>query len=971
MDLPKQEEQILRFWKEIDAFKKSVNKRPKNRQFIFYEGPPTANGKPGIHHVLSRSFKDIICRYKTMKGYRVERKAGWDTHGLPVEIEIEKQLGLKNKKDIDKYGIAKFNEKCRESVWKYKTEWDNLTERIGFWIDLENPYITYDPLYMETLWGIIKKAYEKSLLYEGHRVAPYCPRCGTSVSSHEVALGYKDVTEDSVFCKFRISNFEFRNQKFQNSFIKNLFKIQNSKLEIYLLAWTTTPWTLPGNVALAVGAKINYVLVKQGEEHYILAKERLNTLEGEYEVIKEFKGKELKGLEYEPLFDSLKDTKEKKHYVALADFVSTEEGTGIVHTAVMYGEDDYNLGQKLNLPKVHTVDEAGKFNNLVPKWQGEFVKDAEPKIREDLKSRNLLYKKESYTHSYPFCWRCSTPLLYYAMKSWFIKMSVLRDQLIKNNSSISWVPDYIKEGRFGEWLRDVKDWNFSRSRYWGTPLPIWKCQKCASIKVVGSIKELGKQASKNKKGEIDLHRPYVDKIVFSCVDKKCKGKMKREEALADVWFDSGSMPFAQAPSTKHQAPKLFPADYICEGIDQTRGWFYTLLAVSTILGFKSPYKNVISLAHVLDKKGEKMSKSKGNVVDPWEMINKYSSDALRWYFYTVNQPGDYKRFDESDLGKTQRKFISTLSNTLAFYKTYSDNKAFPLRGMSRRDTSHCLDKWILSRLNSLTADVTSKLDSYDVTYAARAIENFVIDDLSNWYVRRSRKRFQNPGMPQEKKEAERILACVLVETSKLCAPFVPFLSENIFQELQAKSYKLKAQSVHWQDFPKGNKKYINLDLEKEMSEARKIVEIVHGERARAGIRVRQPLGKLEIDADLSDEINKIIADEVNVKEVKKGIKIALDTKLTPILKEEGFINEFMRHVQDLRKSGGFVPTDKIMLRYSVGSDLSKSIYKWKNAIIKQSNASDIIEAKGKKEVFKAEAEFEWEGERVWMGIKKI
>ncbi len=941
----RREEQILKFWKEIDAFKKSVSRRPKNRQFVFYEGPPTANGRPGIHHVLTRAFKDIICRYKTMKGYRVERKAGWDTHGLPVEIEIEKQLGLKNKKDIDKYGIAKFNEKCRESVWKYKTEWDNLTERIGFWIDLENPYITYDPLYMEALWGIIKKAYEKNLLYEGHRVAPYCPRCGTSVSSHEVALGYKDITEDSVFVKFSIFNFQFSNT--------------------YLLAWTTTPWTLPGNVALAVGAKINYVLVKQGEEHYILAKERLNILEGEYEIIKEFVGKELEGLEYEPVFEIFNfqfSIFKNLHHVVLADFVTTQEGTGIVHTAVMYGEDDYNLGQKLDLPRVHTVDEAGKFNNLVPKWQGEFVKDAESKIIEDLKARNILYKKEKYAHPYPFCWRCGTPLLYYAMLSWFIKMSALRDNLIKNNGAINWVPDYIKEGRFGEWLRDVKDWNFSRLRYWGTPLPIWKCKDCKSVKVVGSIKELGKQIPKNRKKEIDLHRPYVDKITFKCA---CKGTMKREEALVDVWFDSGSMPLASQVqnhadiNAELRGKILFPADYICEGIDQTRGWFYTLLAVSAILGFKSPYKNVISLAHVLDKKGEKMSKSKGNVVDPWEMINKYSSDALRWYFYTVNQPGDYKRFDESDLQKTQRKFISTLYNALAFYRTY--------RTYRTNRTNNVLDRWILSRLNNLIADIVKRLDNYDVTGAARGIESFVIDDLSNWYIRRSRKRFP-----------EQVIAHVLLETSKLCAPFVPFLSEHIFQDLKAKSYKalptgrqVKAGSVHWQDFPKDNKKYIDLDLEKEMSLARKIVEIVHGERARAGIRVRQPLGALEIDADLPDEINKIIADEVNVKEVKRGVKIALDTKLTPRLKEEGFINEFMRHVQDLRKSSGFVPKDKIMLRYFVGSDLSKSIYKRKNAIIKQSNASDIIEAKGKKEVFKAQAEFEWEGERVWIGIRKI
>jgi isoleucyl-tRNA synthetase len=938
MDLPKQEEKILRFWKQIRAFERSVENRPKGRSFVFYEGPPTANGRPGIHHVLSRAYKDIICRYKTMQGYRVERKAGWDTHGLPVEIEVEKELGLKNKKDIEKYGVAKFNEKCRESVWKYKQEWDSLTERIAFWLDLKDPYITYDAKYMEALWGIIKQAHEKGLLYEGHRVAPYCPRCGTSVSSHEVALGYEDVAEDSVFVKFEIKN-------------PISYKL---KVKSYLLAWTTTPWTLPGNVALAVGAKIDYALVKQSDEHYILAKERLSILEGEYKVVKEFKGKELEGMEYEPLFDSLKNQPEKKHYVALADFVTTEEGTGIVHTAVMYGEDDYNLGQKLALPKVHTVDESGKFNKLVPQWLGEFVKDAEPSIIADLAARNLLYKKERYTHSYPFCWRCKTPLLYYAMQSWFIKMSALRAKLIKNNKAVNWVPKHIKEGRFGEWLREVKDWNFSRNRYWGTPLPIWRCQECNDIKVVGSIKEFGKQIPRNNKKEVDLHRPYVDKITFKC---KCKGTMKREEALADVWFDSASMPFASAPVG-------FPADYICEGIDQTRGWFYTLLAVSTVLGREAPYKNVISLGHVLDKKGKKMSKSVGNVVDPWSMIEKYGSDALRWYFYTVNQPGDYKKFDEVELQKTYRKFVSTLANTLVFYKTYSTGKKFD---SYKPKSKNYLDKWVISRFNTLVGDVTEKLDLYDVTGAARGIESFAIDDLSNWYVRRSRKRFQNPENIRGKKEAEQVLGYVLAELAKLCAPFVPFLTEEIFQEFKVK----KANSVHWEDFPKADTKLINTKLEKEMAVARKIVEQAHEFRAKAGIRVRQPLAVLKVSAVLPKEIASIIAEEINVKKVEKGAKTLLDTKLTPELREEGFINELVRHVQDLRRAGGFTPKDKIELRCFTTPDLSAIIRNREDHIKKQNNAPKIMEAGDKEKVFKAEGEFEWEGKKVWVGIKKI
>jgi len=939
MDFNKQEKQTLRFWKQIRAFEKSVSRRPKSRSFVFYEGPPTANGKPGIHHVLSRAYKDIICRYKTMQGYRVERKAGWDTHGLPVEIEVEKELGLKNKKDIEKYGIAKFNEKCRQSVWRYKTEWDELTERIAFWLDLKNPYITYDAKYMEALWGIIKQTHDKGLLYEGHRIAPYCPRCGTSVSSHEVALGYEDVTEDSVFVKFEIKK----------------PTTYNLKPKTYLLAWTTTPWTLPGNVALAVGEKINYVLAQQGKEYYILAKERLGILDGEYKVIKQITGKELEDIEYEPLFDSLKDQTEKKHYVALADFVTTEEGTGIVHTAVMYGEDDYNLGVKLGLPKVHTVDESGKFNKLVPQWQGVFVKDAEPEIIADLASRNILYKKEKYTHSYPFCWRCKTPLLYYAMQSWFIKMSALRAKLIKSNKTVNWVPSHIKEGRFGEWLREVKDWNFSRNRYWGTPLPIWRCQTCNDIKVVGSIKEFGKQLPRNGKKEVDLHRPYVDKIIFTC---KCKGTMKREEALCDVWFDSGSMPIASAPAG-------YPADYISEAIDQTRGWFYTLLAVSTVLGKEAPYKNVITLAHVLDKKGKKMSKSLGNVVDPWSMIEKYGSDALRWHFYTVNQPGDYKRFDEAELQKTYRKFVSTLANILAFYKTYSTNKkaiSYKLKPKSY------LDRWILSNFNDLIGTITKKLDLYDITGAARDIESFTISDLSNWYVRRSRKRFQNPENPKDKKEAEETLGYVLMGLARLCAPFVPFLSEHIYQELQTSG---KKQSVHWEDFPKPDKKRVNVKIEKDMAAGRKIVEQAHELRAKAGIRVRQPLAMLQVNGALPKEILSIIAEEVNVKKVQKGAKVSLDTHVTRKLREEGFINELTRHVQDLRRAGGFMPKDKIELRYSTTPDLSASIHSWEDHIHKQNAASEIMESGDKKEVFKAEGEFEWEGKKVWVGIKKV
>ena len=1165
MDLPKQEEQILRYWKQIRAFENSVNKRPKSRSFVFYEGPPTANGQPGIHHVLSRAFKDIVLRYKTMQGYRVERKAGWDTHGLPVEVEVEKELGLHNKKDIEKYGVAKFNKKCRESVWRYKQDWDNLTERMGFWIDLENPYITYDPLYMETLWWIIKQAHNKKLLYEGYRVAPYCPRCGTSLSSHEVGQGYEDVTEDSVFVKFKIKN----------------PKKHNLKPNTYFLAWTTTPWTLPGNVALAVGAKIDYVLVKQGKEHHILAKDRLSILEGEYKVVKEFKGKELEGMEYRPLYDSLSGAKEKKHYVALADFVSTEEGTGIVHTAVMYGEDDYNLGQELDLPKIHTVDESGKFNKLVPQWQGKFVKDVEPEIILDLKKRNLLYKKEKYTHSYPFCWRCKTPLLYYAMQSWFIKMSSLRNKLIKNNGKVNWMPAHIKDGRFGEWLRELKDWNFSRSRYWGTPLPVWKCTDCHNIEVIGSredlkaqkfstnrffyirhgeseknnrenpimssrwpetkkyhltkkgidqVKRTSKQIQKmggvdlifasdftrtketaeivakslgirvqydkrlreydtgiydgrgirefhkdfsnlkerfrnkppegetsanlqrrmfdfassinskykdkkilivshgdplwllesrmsgltideavdlkkgniedypkravlrefvfrnfpyNSDGELDFHKPFVDEIIFECQKCDKESGMRRVEDLVDVWFDSGSMPFASATAKatvdkqgRIKAPVPFPADYITEGVDMTRGWFYSLLAVATMLGLESPYKNVISLGHILDKQGKKMSKSKGNVVNPWGMIEKYGADSVRWYFYTLNQPWDYKNFDEPDLQKSYRKFVSTLANTLEFHKIYRSS-----RSNKPYKTYNFLDKWILSRLNSVILDVTKRLDGYDITGAARSIEAFVIDDVSNWYVRRSRKRFQTPQASKDKEAAESMLAHVLLETSKLSAPFIPFLSEEVFRETRNKE---QGATVHWENFPKANKRYINKALEDKMASARKVVEIAHEIRAASGIRVRQPLSRIRVDVKMPVQLHAIVGEEVNVKsagyrtssvkgwETKKegGISVSLDTTLTPALLEEGFVNEFIRNVQELRRAGGFMPKDKIELRYKTEGKLNDMLSRSVQQIEKQNNAK-IVAGGAKKETFRAKKEFSWENKKVWVGIKKL
>ncbi|MBI1888792.1 MAG: class I tRNA ligase family protein, partial [Candidatus Spechtbacteria bacterium] len=660
--------------------------------------------------------------------------------------------------------------------------------------------------------------------------------------------------------------------------------------------------------------------------------------------------------------------------------VTTEEGTGIVHTAVMYGEDDYNLGEKLGLPKVHTVDESGKFNNLVPKWQGKFVKDAEPEIIADLFARNLLYKKEPHIHSYPFCWRCKWPLLYYARPSWFIRMASLRGKLLKNNSTINWIPKHIKEGRFGEWLKEVKDWNFSRSRYWGTPLPIWKCEKCGYVRIVGSIKELGTQAPRNERGEIDLHRPYVDEVFFQCPSCKdaSSDAMKRVPELADVWFDSGAMPFASGAAG-------YPADYISEAIDQTRGWFYTLLAVAAVLGKRAPYKNVISLGHVLDKHGKKMSKSVGNTVDPWIIIQKYGSDALRWYFYTLNQPGDYKKFDENDVRKTYGKFISTLLNTVLFYKTYSQEKSGKFY-----NPKHVLDKWVISRLNGLILDVGKKLDLYDITGAARDVENFTINDLSNWYIRRSRKRFQTPRTKGEKKEAEQVLGFVLLEVSKLCAPFIPFLSEHMHQELQYTIYNIRyTRSVHWENFPKADTKHIKKKIEGEMAKARKVVEMGHELRARAGIKVRQPLSQLTASVKFSKEMSAIMADELNLKVVEYKMKdgfqvenefwkvntegdilVALNTEMTKELREEGFVKELMRHVQESRKAAGLRPKDRIEIYYSTSKELGEIIQRWAIPLKRQNNANVIQEVEGRREDGEGWGEFAWEGNKVWVGIKK-
>ena len=1162
MDLsfPKLEKKILKFWQKEKIFEKSIEQRKKAPNFVFYEGPPTANAKPGIHHVLSRVYKDIICRYKTMRGFKVLRKAGWDTHGLPVELEIEKKLGLKNKKDIEKHGINRFNKKCRQSVWQYKKDWEKLTERIAFWLDLENPYITYTADYIETVWYILKQIYQKGLLYQDYKVVPYCPRCGTSLSSHEVALGYERTKEPAIYVKFEILNPKFE-----------------TKGKIYLLAWTTTPWTLPGNVAIAVNPKFSYVKVKVGEEYLILAKERIGAINLQGESMKELKGKDLVGLRYQALYPISEEISKSAYRVIPADFVSLEEGTGLVHIAPAFGEEDMIAGKKNKFPILLPVNEEGKFTLDVKKWAGLYVKEADPLIIEDLKNRNLLFKEELYEHDYPFCWRCHSPLLYYAKQSWFINIQKVKKDLIKNNQKINWIPAHLKEGRFGEWLREIKDWVITRERYWGTPLPIWQCKTCNNLEVIGSLKDLlsekfsdnnyfifrhgdslrqtknvamcwpekifcpltkegekevetsakklknkkidiifssdllrtkqtaeilsketgariifdkrlreynvgifngknprlvwdylnkkgnivsakpprgesllgiGKRMSSflkdlnkkyqnknilivshelpltilegilkgwaiekilewrkwkkesriktgqfrevdfndlpyNEKMEIDFHRPYVDGVKFYC--QKCRGVMERVPEVIDCWFDSGSMPFAQ-----HHYPfenrdlidkkTQFPADYISEAVDQTRGWFYTLLAISTLLNKGPAYKNVISLGHVLDEKGEKMSKSKGNVVDPWLILEKYGSDATRWYFYTVNQPGDAKLFKEKDVEESLRRFIITLWNCFTFYSTYAEKIRVNPRKNPRK-SAVLLDKWVISRLNNLIKDTTQKLDKYDVTGAARAIENFVIEDLSLWYIRRSRRRFQKPESEKELKEASITLNCVLLGVSKLTAPFIPFLSEAIYQCSTSKV----GQSVHSGDWPKANKRLIDKKLEKKMEKVRGIVSSALAERAKTGIKVRQPLNELKIKTttlpppsrksgphyELWKELLELIKEEVNVKQITFGKTLKLDTKITSELKEEGILREIIRNIQEMRKKANLKPRHKISVQYFGTPELNKILAKNKDLILRETLAKDFQLVKKGKRVFDVEKETKVGQEALWLAIKKI
>ncbi|MCX6043837.1 MAG: isoleucine--tRNA ligase [Chloroflexi bacterium] len=854
VNYPEMEEKILQLWRDQDVFQRSMREREGGPHYVFYEGPPTANGRPGIHHVLARAFKDIFPRYKTMNGYFVQRRGGWDTHGLPVEIEVEKRLGLSGKQQIEAFGVEEFNRRCRESTMEYIGEWEKLTERMAFWVDLKTAYVTFHNEYVESLWWIMRQLWDKNLLFQGYKVVPYCPRCGTPLSSHELSLGYKEGTVDpSVYVKFKVLDQE----------------------NTYLLAWTTTPWTLPGNVALAVGEKLAYVKVREadGTLLYLAAALAEQVLKPGFEVLEQLKGRDLLGMHYEPLY-RFYPVEQDYAYVVAGDFVSTDDGTGIVHIAPAFGQDDMEVGRKNNLPLIMTVDAAGRFKAEVQPWAGVFVKTADPDITAELKSRGLLYKAGTMEHTYPFCWRCDSPLLYYAKETWYIRTSQVRDQLVALNEQINWYPEHIKEGRFGNWLENNVDWALGRDRYWGTPLPIWKSDAPDSkyMECIGSVAELEAKAGR-KLDNLDLHRPYVDNVTWTAPDG---GTMRRVTEVADCWFDSGSMPVAQWHYPFENQAKWeeqAQADYICEAIDQTRGWFYTLHAVSTLLFDRPAYKNVICLGHILAEDGSKMSKSKGNVVNPWDMMNDYGADATRWYMYTASPPGNSRRFSGNLVGETVRKFLNTLWNTYSFFVTYANlsdwnvtNENSSVSTQHASDaTSHMLDHWVLSELNLLVRNVTAAMEAYDVLGATRPIAEFV-DNLSNWYVRLSRRRFWD-GDPA----ALRTLHKVLVTVSQLLAPTTPFIADELYQNLVVNLDGHAPNSVHLSRWPVVDQSLIDEQLSTDMQMVQKVTSLGHAGRQNANLKVRQPLAQVVVRTRQREEraslerLQQLVLDELNVK----------------------------------------------------------------------------------------------------------
>ncbi|SJZ48984.1 isoleucine--tRNA ligase [Garciella nitratireducens] len=995
------EKELSEFWKEIDILKKSIENREGRETFVFYEGPPTANGKPGIHHVIARTLKDTVCKHKVMQGYKVKRKGGWDTHGLPVEIEVEKKLNFTKKQDIEDYGIAKFNEQCRKSVFTYEKLWREMTERMGYFIDMDNPYITLDNDYIETVWWILNQFHKQGYVYEGHKILPYCPRCGTGLASHEVAQGYKEIKSNTVTVAFK-----------------------RKDAEEYFLVWTTTPWTLASNVALAVHPEVTYIKAKSREKVFILAKALANQLLGEeYEILQECKGKDLEYVEYEQLMPFLHPDK-KAFYITLADYVTTEDGTGIVHIAPAFGEDDYQLGRKYDLPILQPVDEEGKYTDTP--WKGRFVigEEIDVDIIKWLSKEGKLFKKEKMVHNYPHCWRCSTPLIYYAKPSWYIEVTKLKEQLLANNKTVKWYPDYVGEKRFGNWIENIKDWAISRTRYWGTPLNLWRCENCGEIISVGSRKELVEKAIEEIDEGIELHRPYVDEVHIHC--ERCNGIMNRVPEVLDVWFDSGSMPFAQQHypfENQEEFKEQFPADFICEGIDQTRGWFYSLMVISTFVKGVSPYKSVLVNDLILDKNGQKMSKSKGNTVNPFELFDKYGADALRWYLLYVSPAWNPTRFDEEGLKEVLSKFFGTLRNVYTFFALYAntdnvDPRDFFVEYKKRPE----IDRWILSKYHHLVREVNQEMEAKDLNRAVRKIQYFVNEDLSNWYIRRNRRRFWASDLTEDKKAVYNTTYEVLEGISRLIAPFAPYISEELYKCLT------ENLSVHLADYPECNDALINEKVEERMDLVKNLVALGRSARAAEQIKVRQPVQKVIIDGkyeDLISDLVPLIQEELNVKEVefkkdvsdfmdynlkpnfkvagpilgskikslgkalsqldaaqaarkleageslnlildgeeveikkdfvqvnisaKEGFKVEtennlfviLDTNLTQDLIDEGYAREFISKIQQMRKNANFEVVDHIYIYYNGDEDITRAVEKFEDYIKKETLAESI------------------------------
>ena len=1025
LNFVEREKETAQFWKDHDIFKKSIETREGDPVYTFYDGPPTANGKPHIGHVLTRVIKDMIPRYRTMKGYMVPRKAGWDTHGLPVELEVEKKLGLDGKEQIEEYGLDPFITQCKESVWKYKGMWEDFSKTVGFWADMDNPYVTYNDNFIESEWWALKTIWDKGLLYKGFKIVPYCPRCGTPLSSHEVAQGYKAVKERSAVVRFKVAG-----------------------EDAYFLAWTTTPWTLPSNVALCVNPEETYCKVKAADGYvYYMAKALLDKVLGKlgteetpaYEILETYKGTDLEYKEYVPLYEGAAKSAEKQHkkahFVTCADYVTMSDGTGIVHIAPAFGEDDAQVGRKYDLPFVQFVDGKGNMTEDTP-YAGLFVKDADPKVLVDLDKEGLLFDAPKFEHDYPFCWRCDTPLIYYARESWFIKMTAVKDDLIRNNNTINWIPKSIGKGRFGDWLNNIQDWGISRNRYWGTPLNVWQCEGCGKMECIGSRQELEEKSGNPEAQTVELHRPYIDAITLTCPD--CGKTMKRVPEVIDCWFDSGAMPFAQHHypfENKELFEQQFPAQFISEAVDQTRGWFYSLLAESTLLFNKAPYKNVIVLGHVQDENGQKMSKSKGNAVDPFDALEQHGADAIRWYFYSNSAPWLPNRFHADAVTEGQRKFMGTLWNTYAFYVLYANIDEFdPTKYSLEYDKLSVMDKWLLSRLNSCVKTVDDCLANYKIPETTKALQAFV-DDMSNWYVRRSRQRFWAKGMEQDKINAYMTLYTALVTFIKASAPMIPFMTEDIYQNLVKSVNPDAPESIHLCDFPAVDEAMIDEKLEQDMGEVLDIVVLGRAARNASGIKNRQPIGQMFVngEAALTDYYKQIIEGELNVKDVifkddvsdltdlgkirnilanlngsaaKKeldangfltielndgkinllpeellidmsqkegyvsqadhGVTVVLDTNLTPALLEEGFVREIISKVQTMRKEAGFEVTDHITV-YEEGNDKIKEVMtKYTDEIKNDVLADDMcLDAEGG-----YSKEWDINGEKVRLGVEK-